>query len=196
MNSALAHFVEESFEQHRADGWKKLKPNAVPTLFPRKEPARGRKSRKLSTGAAAPSEANDGSTPTEGPAGLVSTEAEVHLLPSSNGDDTSPRRSSRIRTRTRPAKTRRTPRRTTATKVSDAPKAVPLESPCSKSACVESREQLAVMIRRHDELVEAYGVANSTVETLRSRVEELENTVEILRQRLQPRESGDFQPSP
>ncbi|KAL3218926.1 hypothetical protein MRX96_031286 [Rhipicephalus microplus] len=28
-----AHFEENNYEQHRADGWKKLKPNAVPTLF-------------------------------------------------------------------------------------------------------------------------------------------------------------------
>ncbi|XP_064457356.1 peroxynitrite isomerase THAP4-like isoform X1 [Ornithodoros turicata] len=28
-----AHFEDSQFEQHRADGWKKLKPNAVPTLF-------------------------------------------------------------------------------------------------------------------------------------------------------------------
>lgn len=28
-----AHFEENSFEQNRADGWKKLKPNAVPTVF-------------------------------------------------------------------------------------------------------------------------------------------------------------------
>ncbi|KAK8765451.1 hypothetical protein V5799_031941 [Amblyomma americanum] len=29
-----AHFEDKSFEQNRADGWKKLKPNAVPTVFP------------------------------------------------------------------------------------------------------------------------------------------------------------------
>ncbi|XP_077523813.1 THAP domain-containing protein 11-like [Amblyomma americanum] len=29
-----AHFEENNFEQNRADGWKKLKPNAVPTVFP------------------------------------------------------------------------------------------------------------------------------------------------------------------
>ncbi|XP_072144057.1 uncharacterized protein [Dermacentor andersoni] len=28
-----AHFEESAFEQNRADDWKKLKPNAVPTLF-------------------------------------------------------------------------------------------------------------------------------------------------------------------
>nr|XP_054930701.1 uncharacterized protein LOC126538358 [Dermacentor andersoni] len=28
-----AHFEPSSFEQHCSDGWKKLKPNAVPTLF-------------------------------------------------------------------------------------------------------------------------------------------------------------------
>lgn len=40
-----AHFEDHFFEQNRADGWKKLKPNAVPTLFsfraspkPRKPP--------------------------------------------------------------------------------------------------------------------------------------------------------------
>nr|XP_054919016.1 uncharacterized protein LOC129380871 [Dermacentor andersoni] len=32
-----AHFEASSFEQNRADGWKKLKPNAVPTVFPFKE---------------------------------------------------------------------------------------------------------------------------------------------------------------
>ncbi|KAL3198376.1 hypothetical protein MRX96_014204 [Rhipicephalus microplus] len=28
-----AHFEENSFEQNGADGWKKLKPNAMPTVF-------------------------------------------------------------------------------------------------------------------------------------------------------------------
>ncbi|KAL1513842.1 hypothetical protein ABEB36_000081 [Hypothenemus hampei] len=27
------HFEDSQFEEHRADNWKKLKPNAVPTLF-------------------------------------------------------------------------------------------------------------------------------------------------------------------
>ena len=27
------HFDSEQFEEHRQDGWRKLKPNAVPTLF-------------------------------------------------------------------------------------------------------------------------------------------------------------------
>ncbi|KAL1469361.1 hypothetical protein MTO96_005056 [Rhipicephalus appendiculatus] len=183
-----AHFVEESFGQHRADGWKKLKPNAVPTISPRKEPARGRKSKKLAAAAATTSGANDSSTATEGSGGSVSAEVEVHLMPSSNGNDPSPRGS---RARTRPARTRRTTRRRTVTHEQDVPKAVPSESPCSKSSCVESREQLADMTRRHDELAKAYGVANSTVAALRSRVEGLENIVEVLRQRLQHRESGD-----
>ncbi|XP_049273685.1 THAP domain-containing protein 1-like [Rhipicephalus sanguineus] len=38
-----AHFEECCFEQKRADGWKKLKPNAVPTLFPFKVAPRKRK---------------------------------------------------------------------------------------------------------------------------------------------------------
>ncbi|XP_075730573.1 uncharacterized protein LOC142772261 [Rhipicephalus microplus] len=33
-----AHFEENNYEQHRADGWKKLKPNAAPTLFTFKRP--------------------------------------------------------------------------------------------------------------------------------------------------------------
>ncbi|CAN8017409.1 unnamed protein product [Ixodes persulcatus] len=28
-----AHFEPSAFEERRADGWRKLKPNAVPTLF-------------------------------------------------------------------------------------------------------------------------------------------------------------------
>ncbi|XP_018392406.1 PREDICTED: THAP domain-containing protein 4-like [Cyphomyrmex costatus] len=27
------HFEDSQFEAHRIDGWRKLKPNAVPTLF-------------------------------------------------------------------------------------------------------------------------------------------------------------------
>lgn len=38
------HFEESQFELHRQDGWKKLKPNAVPTLFP--EPAEAPKVKK------------------------------------------------------------------------------------------------------------------------------------------------------
>lgn len=41
-----AHFDESSFEQRRADGWKKLKPNAVPTIFAYKPSARHRKTPK------------------------------------------------------------------------------------------------------------------------------------------------------
>uniref|UniRef100_A0A6M2CYT7 THAP-type domain-containing protein n=1 Tax=Rhipicephalus microplus TaxID=6941 RepID=A0A6M2CYT7_RHIMP len=187
------HFLEESFEQHRADGWRKLKPNAVPTLFPRNKPARGRKSPKLAAGAATTPGANDGSVPTEAPEGFASVEVEVHMLPSSNGNDPPTRRS---RAKARPARTRRTTRRRTVTQKRDVPNAVPSKSLCSKSSCVESRKKLADMTRRHDELVEAYAVANSTVNALRSRVDKLESTVEILRQHLRHRESEDLQPSP
>ncbi|KAK8769035.1 hypothetical protein V5799_014501 [Amblyomma americanum] len=41
---ADAHFEESCFEQNRADGWKKLKPNAVLTVFPFRVAPRKRKS--------------------------------------------------------------------------------------------------------------------------------------------------------
>lgn len=45
-----AHFDESSFEQRRADGWKKLKPNAVPTIFTFKPPPRHRNTPKQMAG--------------------------------------------------------------------------------------------------------------------------------------------------
>ncbi|KAH6938785.1 hypothetical protein HPB50_012646 [Hyalomma asiaticum] len=42
-NDKKAHFEESSFEQHRADGWKKLKPNAAPSVFAFTAPPRQRK---------------------------------------------------------------------------------------------------------------------------------------------------------
>ncbi|XP_075534045.1 uncharacterized protein LOC142567761 [Dermacentor variabilis] len=47
-----AHFEEDSFEQNRADGWKKLKPNAVPTVFSFRPLPRHRKAPKDRTGPA------------------------------------------------------------------------------------------------------------------------------------------------
>lgn len=44
-----AHFEENNYEQHRADGWKKLKPNAVPALFPFKPLPKERKPPKERT---------------------------------------------------------------------------------------------------------------------------------------------------
>ncbi|XP_077520136.1 peroxynitrite isomerase THAP4-like [Amblyomma americanum] len=38
-----AHLEDKSFEQNRADGWNKLKPNAVPTVFPLRELAKERR---------------------------------------------------------------------------------------------------------------------------------------------------------
>ncbi|GFW60047.1 hypothetical protein TNCV_4865021 [Trichonephila clavipes] len=41
------HFEENQFELHRQDGWRKLKPNAIPTVFP--EPAESPKKAKEKT---------------------------------------------------------------------------------------------------------------------------------------------------
>jgi hypothetical protein len=38
-----AHFDESQFEKHRQDGWKKLRPDAVPTIFTHIQPVRTRK---------------------------------------------------------------------------------------------------------------------------------------------------------
>jgi hypothetical protein len=48
-----AHFEESQFESHRADGLRKLKPNAIPTIFNRVTPQRSytRKAKKESTSA-------------------------------------------------------------------------------------------------------------------------------------------------
>jgi len=45
------HFEESQFESHRADGLRKLKPNAIPTIFNRATPIRSytRKPKKESS---------------------------------------------------------------------------------------------------------------------------------------------------
>ncbi|KAL3230874.1 hypothetical protein MRX96_003530 [Rhipicephalus microplus] len=153
------HFLEESFEQHRADGWRKLKPNAVPTLFPRNKPARGRKSPKLAAGAATTPGANDGSVPTEAPGRIrVGRGGGAHVA---------------ILQWQRPAYATE-PRQGTAGQDK--------EDDAAKDCYAKTRrdERCAVKITLFK----------------KSRVDELESTVEILRQCLRHRESEDLQPSP
>lgn len=85
-----AHFVESSFEQHRADGWKKLKPNAVPTVLLSRA-SRQRKPAKKRTELAASSVASRGgalhthedAAVTHDPSPLASKETNLVLLPRS-----------------------------------------------------------------------------------------------------------------
>ncbi|XP_075556974.1 uncharacterized protein LOC142589075 [Dermacentor variabilis] len=178
-----AHFEDDSFEQKRADGWKKLKPNAVPKLFPPKASSRKRKSPKdLTRAAAAPSGASDDSIVVDG-ADSAPTQVEVHLLSSSNGTDPCRQESCIV---PQLANSSRTPRSTTVKQELAAPNAASSDPPCSNDSCAELRQQLADVTRRHDQLLEAYVIANSTVNALRSKVGELESTVEILRHSLQP----------
>ncbi|XP_049515396.1 peroxynitrite isomerase THAP4 isoform X3 [Dermacentor silvarum] len=188
-----AHFEEDSFEQNRADGWKKLKPNAVPTLFPPRESSPKRKAPKGLTGAAAPSGASDNSIVIDG-ADSASTQVEVHLVSPSNGADLS-RQESCIGPQL--AISSRTPRRRTIKQEPAALNAASFDPPCSNSSCAELRQQLADMTRRHDQLLEAYGIANSTVNALTNKVGELQSTVENFRQCLiQPRNDVHLQVLP
>lgn len=43
LNTFQKHFDDKQFESHRLDGWRKLRPDAVPTIFPHLAPARFRK---------------------------------------------------------------------------------------------------------------------------------------------------------
>ncbi|KAH7970941.1 hypothetical protein HPB49_016927 [Dermacentor silvarum] len=157
-----AHFEEDSFEQNRADGWKKLKPNAVPTLFPPRESSRKRTTPKEATRTTTPSVASEGSTTVDG-ADSASTQVEVHLVSPSNGTDLS-RQESCIGPQL--AISSRTPRSRTIKQEPAALNAASFDPPCSNSSCAELRQQLADMTRRHDQLLEAYGIANSTVNAL------------------------------
>ncbi|XP_050041841.1 uncharacterized protein [Dermacentor andersoni] len=179
-----AHFEDDSFEQKRADGWKKLKPNAVPKLFPPKASPRKRRAPKVVTrAAAAPSGVSDDSVVVDG-ADSSPTQVEVHLLSSSNGSDLSRQESCIV---PQLANSSRTLRSTAVKQELAEPNAASSDPPCSNDSCTELRQQLADVTTRHDQLLEAYVIANSTVNALRSKVGELESTVEILRQRLQSR---------
>lgn len=89
-----AHFVESSFEQHRADGWRKLKPNAVPTVFPSKPSPKQRKPPKKKTkpsvssmacqGEALPTHEGGAVTTTTGSSPVTSGKTTLVLLPSSS----------------------------------------------------------------------------------------------------------------
>lgn len=92
--SFQVHFEESQFELHRQDGWRKLKPNAVPTLFPepvespnkRKEKATPQKRKRSSS-----SEEEDSDVEVEvPPLKIVRLKKRLTLQDSSAGKKKSP----------------------------------------------------------------------------------------------------------
>ncbi|XP_077553405.1 uncharacterized protein LOC144168259 [Haemaphysalis longicornis] len=88
-----AHFEENNYEQHRADGWKKLKPNAVPTLFTFKPLPKQRKPPKERTVPSPSSKETNKSPPglRQSPAAVEATleTPENHAIPESTRHGTS-----------------------------------------------------------------------------------------------------------
>nr|XP_050049619.2 peroxynitrite isomerase THAP4-like isoform X1 [Dermacentor andersoni] len=162
-----AHFEEDSFEQNRADGWKKLKPNAVPTVFSFRPLPRHRKAPKDRTGPAVLSAL------LEDQHDIATDDHEAAMDPMSSpgrfeltqGQNCSPHDASSSALVTDEAGLQ-----VSASGMNAG--ASDLQSACT--SCAELSKQLADLTRKYCELQELHTQANSTIQGLRKKVKKLE----------------------
>nr|XP_050038196.1 uncharacterized protein LOC126535352 isoform X1 [Dermacentor andersoni]XP_050042913.1 uncharacterized protein LOC126540168 isoform X1 [Dermacentor andersoni] len=166
-----AHFEEDSFEQNRADGWKKLKPNAVPTVFSFRPLPRHRKAPKDRTGPAVLSAL------LEDQHDIATDDHEAAMDPMSSpgrfeltqGQNCSPHDASSSALVTDEAGLQ-----VSASGMNAG--ASDLQSACT--SCAELSKQLADLTRKYCELQELHTQANSTIQGLRKKVKKLEGNIE------------------
>ncbi|XP_077490812.1 uncharacterized protein LOC144101512 [Amblyomma americanum] len=158
-----AHFEESCFEQNRADGWKKLKPNAVPTVFSFRVAPRNRKPPRDRTQLVPISANEEVNNPAEG----LHIASEADLLPDSTemvSRDTSSVNlqvdsldveSSNVGS---PSSTDETP-----------------TASGTQTDCAELRKQLVDMERKYATLQEHHTIANKTIQKLKKQVQKHES---------------------
>ncbi|XP_075750612.1 uncharacterized protein LOC142817482 [Rhipicephalus microplus] len=169
-----AHFEENNYEQHRADGWKKLKPNAVPTLFTFKPLPKERKPPKERTVPAPSSNETNKSPPglRQYPAAVKTTleTPQSHAVPESTRQGTSCYGHDTMEVDDAVVEL--------SANTSDADSrevnAAAGETSNSTAESAELKKKLADLTRKYSELQQHHATAKNTISGLKKKVQKLE----------------------
>ncbi|XP_075721817.1 uncharacterized protein LOC142765131 [Rhipicephalus microplus] len=169
-----AHFEENNYEQHRADGWKKLKPNAVPTLFTFKPLPKERKPPKERTVPAPSSNETNKSPPglRQYPAAVKTTleTPQNHAVPESTRQGTSCYGHDTMEVDDAVVEL--------SANTSDADSrevnAAAGETSNSTAESAELKKKLADLTRKYSELQQHHDTAKNTISGLKKKVQKLE----------------------
>ncbi|XP_077550820.1 uncharacterized protein LOC144164188 [Haemaphysalis longicornis] len=161
--NSQAHFEEDSFEQNRADGWKKLKPNAVPTVFSFRPLPRHRKAPKQRTGIALASalRGDQHDETTDGHAAAIDAMPSPGSLELPEGQNCSSHEASSVVP---------VADETGLQGSASGMKAGVSDPESANNSCAELNKQLADLTRKYSELQELHTQANSTIQGLRKKV--------------------------
>ncbi|XP_075743870.1 uncharacterized protein LOC142802727 isoform X2 [Rhipicephalus microplus] len=170
-NLTQAHFEENSFEQNRADGWKKLKPNAVPTVFSFRPLPHHRKAPKERSGTALVSALDGGDVTIDGQAAAIGAMPSPGSLEPPEGQNRSSHETSSIAP---------VADETGLQGSSSGVQAGVSDPESANNSHAELNKQLADLTRKYSKLQELQTQANSTIQGFRKKVKKLESTIETL----------------
>ncbi|KAH6921221.1 hypothetical protein HPB50_027790 [Hyalomma asiaticum] len=180
-----AHFEPSNYEQNRADGWKKLKPNAVPTLFTFRPLPKERRTPKERTVSAPSSEetgkSGHGLRPSPATVETPLEASQTQGVLESSRQGMSGYGHGAIEVSDAVVELSANSSDAALSEVNDAAD----ETSNATTELAELKKQLADLTRKHTELQQHHATAKNTIKSLKKKVEKLESAAKNTSQNLQ-----------